>query len=248
MMTSKVSSHFKPSVIATVVLAVLVLLFTNMGMWQNRRAAEKTALEQQFESATPVLLKTAIELGNRFAHIDVGGYYDQERHILLDNQIWRGRAGVHVFTPFYSEGGVVILVNRGWLPVSADRLILPAIATPSQQTVLRGILNTYPVPGRVLGPDDTLKKSEWPQRVTYLKMEDISTALDEPLVNWVVQLSAAEQAGFEGREWKPVFLTSSKHKAYAFQWFALAAISIVLWGVNGIRRSNPNISPRRTIK
>jgi cytochrome oxidase assembly protein ShyY1 len=54
-------------------------------------------------------------------------------------------------------------------------------------------------------------------------------------------LSDKEQYGFEGRDWRPVFLTSNKHKAYAFQWYALAGISIVLWIFNGIRRSRESI-------
>ena len=236
-MTSKVSSVFKPSILATVVMFLLVAIFTNFGMWQTRRAAEKTTIEQKFDLGSSVLLSAAIDQGIRFAHIDVSGHYDSERHILLDNQVWHGRAGVHVLTPFYTHDGVVILVNRGWLPVVADRLTLPEIPTPSGPTVLRGILNTYPVPGRVLGSADVLSETEWPQRVTYLQAGDISVALNEPLTEWIIQLSENEQAGFEGRDWKPVFLNSRKHKAYAFQWFALAGISVVLWIFNGFRRS-----------
>jgi len=236
MMSTKVSSFFKPSMTATIALFLLATLFTNLGGWQTQRAAEKTATQQQFDTAKPLLLEQAIAQKSRFAHIDVGGRYDTKRHILLDNQVWHGRAGVHVFTPFYSNEGTVILVNRGWLPLSADRG-LPEIPTPPNQTVLRGILNIFPVPGRILGPADKLDTDQWPQLVTYLNPADIAAALDTPLATWIVQLSDAEQAGFEGRDWKPVFLTANKHKAYALQWYALAGISIVLWIFNGIRRS-----------
>jgi len=240
MMTSKVARIFKPSIIATVVLFLLAVLFTNLGVWQARRSVEKAAIQQQFETAKPLLLENAIVPESRFARIDVSGRYDTRRHILLDNQVWQGRAGIHVFTPFYTNEGTVILVNRGWLPLSADRRTMPEIPTPQQQTVLRGILNTFPVPGRILGPADKLLSNEWPQLVTYLNLADISVALDSPLAEWIVQLSASEQAGFDGRDWKPVFLTSSKHKAYSFQWYALAGASIVLWVFNGIRRSGRN--------
>lgn len=240
MMTGKVARIFKPSKIATVVLLLLAVLFTDLGMWQTRRSVEKAATQQQFETAKPLLLENAIARKSRFARIDVRGQYDTKRHILLDNQVWQGRAGVHVFTPFYTNEGTVILVNRGWLPLSANRQILPAIPTPQQQTVLRGILNIFPVPGRILGPADKLQSDKWPQLVTYLNLTDISVALNTPLADWIIQLSASEQAGFDGRDWKPVFLTSSKHKAYSFQWYALAGISIVLWVFNGIRRSGRN--------
>ncbi len=239
-MSSKVSRFFKPSLLATTILFLLAVLFTNLGLWQAKRSAGKAAIEQQFVTAKPLLLETAIAQESRFARIDTGGRYDNKRHILLDNQIWHGRAGVHVFTPFYTHEGTVILVNRGWLPM-ADRTTLPKIPTPQQPTVLRGILNIYPMPGRMLGPADALVSDQWPQLVTYLSPKDISVALNEPLPNWVIQLSATEQDGFEGRDWQPVFLTSNKHKAYAVQWFGLATISIILWIFNGIRRARESL-------
>ena len=244
MMSSKVSGVFRPSIIATVILFLLAVLFTNLGMWQTKRGAEKSATEHQFATAKPLLLETAIGQESRFAHIDVGGHYDSKRHILLDNQVWQGRAGVHVFTPFSTNEGTVILVNRGWLPLPAGRQSMPEIPTPQQQTILRGILNTFPVPGRVLGPPDKLVGNKWPQLVTYMNPANISVALNTPLAKWIVQLADTEPAGFDGRDWKPVFLSSNKHRAYAFQWFALAGISIVLWVLNGIRRSKSHITKR----
>ena len=237
MMSSKVSRFFKPSLIATAMLFLLAVLFAKLGMWQAQRGVEKAVIEQQFATAMPLLLEDAINRQSRFAQIDVSGHYDNERHILLDNQVWRGQAGVHVFTPFYTNSGTVILVNRGWLPLAANRKDMPMIPTPKNETVLRGMLNIYPVPGRMLGPPDELNHTSWPQLVTYLNPADTSAALDTPLADWIVQLSDSEQAGFSGRDWKPVFLTSNKHKAYAFQWYALAGISIVLWIFNGIRRA-----------
>jgi len=210
-------------------LLLLATLFANLGMWQTRRAAEKTVLEQQFLGAPALPLKIAIARGERFAHIDVSGRYDPERHILLDNQVWNGRAGVHVFTPFRTGDGSTILVNRGWLPLGADRNTLPGIPTPQHQMVLRGILNKTPTPGRALGEADKLVRDRWPQLVTYLQITDISKALQIPLMEQIVQLSAAEQTGFEGRDWKPVFLGSDRHRAYAFQWFALMVACLALW-------------------
>ncbi len=86
-----------------------------------------------------------------------------------------------------------------------------------------------------------MNQDHWPQLVTYLNLENIVESLDMPLENRIIQLSASEQAGFEGRDWKPVFLTSRKHKAYAFQWFALATVSIVLWIFTGFRKPSGNI-------
>jgi surfeit locus 1 family protein len=239
-MTLKVSRSFRPSISGTVALFILASLFASLGMWQEKRAAEKEQTELQHRAASRVPFETALAGDERFARIDVSGHYDPVRHILLDNQVWKGRAGVHVFTPFYTLDGTAILVNRGWLPLAADRQTMPDIPTPQHETVLRGMLNTLPVPGRILGQADRMNQNQWPQLVTYLNLENIVESLDVSLENRVIQLSASEQAGFEGRDWKPVFLTSRKHKAYAFQWFALATISIVLWVFTGFRQPSGN--------
>ena len=235
-MTLKVFKSFRPPISLTVVLLIFASLFIMLGNWQTRRAAEKAETEQQHQSATSLTLETAMSGNSRFSKIRVSGHYDKSRHILLDNQVWNGRGGVYVYTPFYTTGGISILVNRGWLPLVPDRQVMPEIPTPNNELVLTGMLNTPPKPGRMLGPADKLQKDKWPQLVTYMNIEDISGALDAPLESWIIQLSKAEQTGFEGRDWKPVFLSSSRHRAYAFQWFALAAACFVMFILIGFKK------------
>jgi surfeit locus 1 family protein len=239
-MSSKLFKSFRPSISFTILLSVLTLLFIMLGTWQTKRAAEKQATQQQHQLATSLSLEKAMAGDNRFSQIEVVGHYDANRHFLLDNQIWNGRAGVHVFTPFYSVTGYTILVNRGWLPLAPDRKTMPDITTPQDDFVLRGVLNTLPVPGRILGSADKLDQDKWPQLVTYLNLEDLSESLEQPLENWVIQLSESEQSGFEGRQWKAVFLNADRHKAYAFTWFALAAVSIMMWVYSSFRNPPGN--------
>lgn len=239
-MLAKVFKSFRPSTSATLVLFLLVCLFATLGTWQERRAQEKEKIEQQHQVALPLSLEKAMAQNSRFSRIDVSGHYDTRRHILLDNQIWQGRAGVYVFSPFYTTSGTSILVNRGWLPLTPDRKTMPDIPTPQHEIVLKGMLNTMPVPGRILGAADQLKREQWPQLVTYLNLPDISDSLGIPLEGWVIQLSKSEPGGFDGREWKPVFLSSSRHRGYAFQWYALVAACIAMWVYLGFRKPSGN--------
>ena len=235
-MRLKVSRSFRPGMPSTLVLFLLAAVFTNMGVWQTKRAAEKEQTEQLHQTAGKVTLQQALASELRFSNISVSGHFDPERHVLLDNQIWKGRGGVHVFTPFHTLDGTTILVNRGWLPLAADRQSMPEIPTPDHETVLRGIFNTFPVPGRLLGSADDMRSAQWPKLVTYLNHENIAESLNSQLENWVIQLFKSEKAGFEDRDWKPVFLSSRRHKAYAFQWFALATTSFLLWLFMGFRQ------------
>jgi surfeit locus 1 family protein len=168
-------------------LLLFASLFASLGTWQTWRAGEKLEIEQQHQAAAIVSLKAALAKDQRFAQIDAAGHYDPLRHILLDNQIWQGRAGVHVFTPFYTLDGTAILVNRGWLPIAADRQSLPEIPTTQTEVVLRGMLNIPPVPGRIIGQADKLRQNLWPQLVTYLNLENIARSLNVPLESYVIQ-------------------------------------------------------------
>jgi surfeit locus 1 family protein len=217
-------------------MALLVILFASLGTWQTRRAAEKTTLEAEHEQAPRLALDTALARDRRFARIGVSGHYDPQRHILLDNQLRQGRTGVHVFTPFLASGGVSILVNRGWLPLATDRKSLPDIPTPGHEITISGRLNLMPVPGRMVGEADRLVTDRWPQLVTYMNHSDIARALALPLETHIIQLSPESEHGFEDRDWKPVFLSPERHRAYAFQWYALMTAAIVLWLLTGFRK------------
>ena len=111
-MNKGISRSFRPTIASTLFLCALAVLFAGLGTWQTRRAAEKTALEGQFQQAPRLPLAAAIERDERFARVKASGHYDTSRHILLDNRLWQGRGGVHVFTPFTTNDGRVILVDQ----------------------------------------------------------------------------------------------------------------------------------------
>lgn len=239
-MTFKVSRHFRPKLLSTIALFLLAALFTSLGGWQTNRASEKLATEQLHLTAKNVSLESALQQNLRFARVEIHGRYDPIRHVLLDNQIWKGRAGVHVFTPFYTNNGAAILVNRGWLPLAADRKTLPEVPTPMDDTNIKGMLNILPVPGLAVGEPDSLEQDQWPQLVTYLNRQNIADSTQSELEDWVVQLAPTDISGFQGRDWKPVFMSSDRHKAYAFQWFSLTTACIALWLVTSFRKISGN--------
>lgn len=226
---------FKPSVPLTIALFALAALFAGLGNWQLQRKAEKAALFEQFDNAPALEIGRALEQGRRFARVEAWGRFDTGRHLLLDNRTFRGRAGVHVLTPFILGDGQVVLVNRGWLPLPPDRSALPEIPTDGAPRTIHGRLNAVRTEGPRLGPPDELDPDRWPQLVTYLDPEPLSGLYDTPLPPWLVQLDAGEEQGFEDRAWKAAVMPPSTHGAYAVQWFALSAAAIVIWLTLGYR-------------
>jgi surfeit locus 1 family protein len=228
--------QFRPSITQTLILVTLAAVFFRLGMWQLERKAEKELLLEHFETAPSMGLAEALADGEPFTRVSARGRYDPERHLLLDNKVWQGRAGVHVLTPFRTDQGPSVLVNRGWLPLPADRSRLPDVPTPDNDVELTGRLAPPPAVGRQLGAPDELVADSWPQLTTYFDLPAVAGALGETLPPWVVLLDAGNPNGFGDRQWSPVAMTPETHGGYAVQWLALLLATIVAWVIVGLRR------------
>jgi surfeit locus 1 family protein len=235
--------YFKPSIKLTLVLFMLALVFIRLGLWQMERKTQKQALFDQFGNAPVMGLEQAVRSESRFARVEVYGQYDPERHVLLDNKILNGRAGVQVLTPFTRPGGKQLLVNRGWLPLAPDRQTLPEVPTAGGPRTISGILNRLPGDGPRVGEADVLLRDRWPQLVTYFEFNDVEAALGDPLLPWQLQLDPADDSGFEGRQWQAAVMGPEVHGAYALQWFSLALASLIIWIILGVRRARHSQPP-----
>lgn len=219
----------------TLLLLAVAAACTRLGAWQLERAAQKQDTLDAFAGAPQLPLEDALDTGARWALVRARGEFDPTRHVLLDNQLLAGRVGVHVFTPFRTDDGPWLMVNRGWLPLE-DRRRLPVFDTPPGPVTVHGRLAPSPVPGRQLGEADRLERDNWPQLVTYYRAGDIGAALGADIAEPVLWLAPDAPGGFAGRDWQPVTMTPSRHVGYAVQWFALALTALVIWGVLGWRR------------
>ena len=156
----------------------------------------------------------------------------------------QGRPGVHVLTPFDFGGPEQVLVNRGWLPMAADRRSLPEVHTAGTDREITGRMVPLANTGPRLGEADVLSREKWPQLVTYLDRQPAADALQAPIAGWVILLDEGQPGGFEGRQWQPAVMEPAVHGGYALQWFSLSAAAIIIWLVLGFRKGNPG----RTVK
>jgi len=228
--------YFRTSVKLTLAMLTLALVFARLGWWQMERKTEKRILFEQFDNAPVLDIGQALELGGKFARVEANGRYDPLRHVLLDNKILNGRAGVHVLTPFTLADGTEILVNRGWLPLPPDRRSLPEVKTDESNRTITGMLSKPSTGGQRIGEPDVLQKEHWPQLVTYLDLDTVSDALGTSIEPWLVQLDPFDESGFEGRQWQAAVMGPEVHGAYALQWFSLAAAALIIWITLGVRK------------
>jgi surfeit locus 1 family protein len=221
--------RLRPALALAVVVATAATSI-RLGFWQLSRYEEKRALllARQAAAAAPLVrlgpaFPPAESLAGR--RVSVSGRYDETRQLLLAGRGREGEPGVEVVTPLRTEGGTVVLVNRGWLPA-------PDGATASPQD--------FPEPGpkEVLGEAEPLSRGHgFGMRaiaagpvVLYstrgLDPDTLAARLPYRLAPLVVRQSPGP--GVPDRPARAVSrpLDESRHLGYAIQWFSFAAILV----------------------
>ena len=229
-------SNFRPGLLPSLVVFLLLPLLVWLGFWQLDRATEKRALLAAFEvrrAAQPVPA-SALELMDKpaFTRVALQGSFDAAHSLLLDSRTRAGVAGVELLQPFYDQpSGLWLLVNRGWLPWP-DRRIAPQFSTPEAQIKLTGWVY---VP---LGEGFLLKQTEssgWPKLVNAVDAKALWQALGRGGEAFEIRLDpgvAAYQA-----DWPIVAMDPQKNTGYAVQWFAMALALLLLFIYLGIRNA-----------
>lgn len=229
-------SKFRPGLLPTLVVLVLLPLLIWLGCWQLDRAEEKRGLlaaSAARRMAAPVAvgaLEQQAELA--FTRVTLQGSFDAEHSLLLDSRTRGGVAGVELLQPFYDQpSGLWLLVNRGWLPWP-DRRTSPQFTTPETTLKLTGWVYLQPGEGFLLKQTES---SGWPKLVNSVDAPTLWQALGRGGAPFQIRLdpgSAAYQV-----DWPIVAMDPQKHLGYAVQWFAMALALLALFIYLGIRNA-----------
>ena len=237
--------RFAPGLWPSVAFLVIFPFLLSLGLWQMQRAEDKQALVER-RAAGEVI--AALELGqqtrlgeaDRYRTAKVRGRYVAEQQWLLDNRVYRGQAGYHVFTPFVIEGASRpgLLINRGWIAVGASREYLPALPVPDGTVELHGRLDTPASVGLVLG-EVPLESIADKVVVQSLDIVELARVRRMSLLPMALVIDDGESGGLQ-YDWSPIPpMGPEKHLGYAVQWFGLAvALLIIYVGVNTRRDRN----------
>jgi cytochrome oxidase assembly protein ShyY1 len=226
------------------VAAVLVILaFCQLGLWQLQRMHEKQALlDQQLPARAQTLsLARAQAAPPQLRWVEDHGRF-LPGTLLLDNQTRQGRAGIKVYQPFRSDGGAVVLVDLGWLPMPGDRT-LPGIVPRDGDAHVAGLLAPPPASGLVLGPAFTATPQSGVWLANRMPPDEAAITLALPagsLHGPVLRLDPALPGGYaRDLELLPNTLPPSRHLGYAVQWFGLALTVLIVALVLEWRRRRP---------
>lgn len=223
------AARIKQSIIYLVFIACIALLLL-LGFWQLDRAHQKQQYlqaYQQNQQLPPLPLAQVPQdyTSARFQRISVSGSWDNQHQFFLENQRYQKQEGYFVITPLRIQGSnAVVLVNRGWVPLGAQRSQLPALPPVSSQAAIVGLLQLYPSKHFVL---KELDDPHWPSRVQKLDPAQLAEKLNTSIYPYYLLLLPDQQQGFV-RDWQITVTGPEKHWGYAFQWFALAATLFII--------------------
>jgi len=210
-------------------VVLLLPLLVGLGVWQLQRAGEKegvlAAFERQLEQPAITWQESNLDSPSIYTLVELQGIY-MPMDWLLDNQVYQGRFGYRVFTPFCTST-FCVLVDRGWVAGNLDRQQLPKMTRPELPVQINGRVDELHE-NPMVGQDEPQQAS--PFRVQQINLAKIAVGLQLPLLGRILRLSP-EQPGVYTKNWQPVITGPEKHYGYAVQWFCMATVllGLALW-------------------
>ncbi len=227
--------------IPLIATALVVATAISLGNWQTRRAEEKLAIEQAIvdRSKEPPIAAASIKPGQQpeeFRRVDADGEFLADWPLYLENRPHGAQSGFYLLMPLrIADSGDVVLVARGWFPRDpADRTCIPDVPVPKGRQHIEGSVRSHATRVMQLGDASAVKPGAL--------LQNIDPAGFAAASGLHVQAFIIEQINdtHDGlvRDWPAPSAGVDKHRGYAFQWYALAAVAFLFYLITGIRSAS----------
>lgn len=238
-------NRFNYKLIPSLLFIIFFSLFIRLGFWQLDRAIEKKTynLELLQKKNQPVVdlnfrSRNETEDDLIWRQVSAEGVFNNNKILLLDNQINHQKPGYLIFSPFIIENTKeLILINRGWYPLNYDRNKLPEIKEIKGKKTIRGLASRFPSSGLIFGQLKVEQMSPKLYRVQKMDYQLIRSILGSDYANYSIILEAANlDQKLVTEEAEPILLDTDKNYGYAFQWFAMATALFIIFIKLGIKK------------
>ena len=261
----------------TIAAVLTVAATVSLGRWQLSRAAQKEALQADIDAQKlkPPLDQAeflALETGSDALHrpVRLRGLWLTPQTVYLDNRQMHGLQGFYVLTPFALENSKeTVMVQRGWIQRNfVDRTKLGEVETPAGIVEVTGLIE--PPPGHLLelGASAHAAQASAPSAAASaaasapaaeglssirqnLDLESFRAETKLPLRTDVsLQQTGPASEGLQ-RDWPAPALGLERHYGYAFQWFGISALVVILYVwfqiITPLRRSRRRARDARSL-
>lgn len=215
--------QFRPYPGVTVAAVIATAILVGLGVWQLQRLQWKLALIAEVNghmTAPPLPLGEALKKGAdamQYRRVALEGRFDNTKEAYVFTTAAGGEAVYHVLTPFLTDDGHSLLVDRGYVP---KEKLDPATRTPvAGATRLVGVWRVPDAPGTFTPAPDAA------HRIWYSRdLKEIAAAdhiqLAAPVV---IEADATPNPGGWPKGGQTVVSFRNEHLSYAVTWFGLAA-------------------------
>jgi surfeit locus 1 family protein len=156
------------------------------------------------------------------------GEYDHDHQVVLRNQDWQGRLGVHLLTPLFIQGSdQAILVDRGWIPFEDFKSGKLSQYDENGLGEINGVIRRSQTKPRIGGRADNIPSAGEPplQAWNWINVAGIAGQLPyEVLPVYLLNSPDPSRNQMPYRTQSELELSEGSHLGYAFQWFTFATI------------------------
>ena len=185
---------------------------------QAKADAAERAAPLQIEASLASIEGVALSLPRR---VRVTGVFDPTGTVLLDNRMLGPVVGYQVITPLLIGDGLpAVLVDRGWKARSANPPHTDMVPAPPGRVTVQGLAVARPSELLELGSTKLDVPGVW-QNLDYDTYERLTK---RTIARFVIRQVDHDAADGLRREWPSAASGVDRHRGYALQWYALAAL------------------------
>ena len=232
-MTGRFSFLKSPVWIAGIlIVAITVVTFVNLGMWQLRRLDERRTLNATIESRMaedPVDLGLLLATVGRdpealeYRRVTTTGTYRPDEEILLQARTLSGVSGHNVVTPLVM-GSESLAVNRGWVPIDSEGPPVPNALPAAGTVTVDGILRV----SESRGPTGVTEDDGSYRKIGRIDLDLLAPQWGPALLPVYLQLENQDPPqGQYPSPLPPPEIGEGAHLSYAIQWFVFAAVATI---------------------
>jgi cytochrome oxidase assembly protein ShyY1 len=208
-------------------VAVLGVVFVNLGEWQLDRLAQRkernaTTIANEQSPVRPYeqVFNHPVTDADQWQRVEARGTFDADHQFIVRYRSNGGADGYEVVTPLHTETGAV-LVDRGFIPLERSTPI-PSVA-PAPPT------GEVTVIGHVRRNERGRRAATTPvnNQMRLINSDAIATALPYPVKSGYIGLLSIEPEQPGG--FQPIRLpelSEGPHFWYAVQWFMFTAVAV----------------------
>jgi len=217
------SVRFRPYPGFTIAALIMTAILIGLGVWQLERLQWKLGLIAEVNghtAATPVSLDAILKMNPdeaQYRRVALHGRFDNAAEAYVFTTGPGGEAVYHVLTPFTTDDGRTMLVDRGYVP--PEKRDPATRVAPEGETSVVGVWRVPDAPGSFTPAPDTAHRTWYARDLVGIAAAD-HIQLAAPVL---IEAGPAPNPGGWPQGGQTVVSFRNQHLSYAITWFGLAA-------------------------